>query len=59
MCTKMGNKYANLFIGFIQELVCKQFPALNPNVFGRYINDCFGVTSCSKPDLESFISYYV
>ena len=53
----MGRSYANLFVGFIEELIFEQYSGPKPEFFGRYIDDCFGATFCSKPDLESFISY--
>ena len=57
MGTKMGPSYANLFIGLIEELIFEQYSGPKPELFGCNIDDCFGATSCSKPDLESFISY--
>ena len=58
MGTTMGFSYANFFVDFIEELIFEQYSGPKPELFGRYIDDCFGATSCSKPDLESFI-YYV
>ena len=55
--TKMGRSYANLFVGLIEQLIFEQYSGPKPKCFERYIDDCFGATSCSKPDLESFISY--
>ena len=31
MGTKMGPSYANFFVGFIEELILNNTPALNPN----------------------------
>ena len=55
MGTKMGPSYANLFVEFIEKLIFEQYSGPKPEFFGRYIDDCFGATSCSKPDLKSFI----
>jgi hypothetical protein len=57
MGTKMGPSYANLFVGFIEEQIFLNYPGLKPDFFGRYIDDCIGAASCSKQELDSFISY--
>ena len=62
MGTKMGPSYANLFVGFIEEFIFEQYSSPKPEFFGRYIDNCVYhcfATSCSKPDLESFISYVI
>ena len=45
LCIKMGPSYANLFVGFIEELIFKQYSGPKLEFFGRYIDDCFGATS--------------
>ena len=57
MGTKMGPSYANLFVGYIENLIFQQYTGPKPEFFGRYIDDCIGATSCSREDLDSFISY--
>ncbi|KXJ08871.1 hypothetical protein AC249_AIPGENE5299 [Exaiptasia diaphana] len=57
MGTKMGPSYANLFVGYIENLIFQQYTGPKPEFFGRYIDDCIGATSCSRDDLDSFISY--
>ena len=55
--TKMGPNYANLFVGYAEEQIFNQFDGPKPELFGRYIDDCFGATSCTKEELERFIGF--
>ena len=57
MGTKMGPNYANLFVGYVEEQIFNQFDCPKPELFGRYINDCLGATSCNKGELERFIGF--
>ena len=57
MGTKMGPSYANLFVGFVEEQIFERYSGPKPELFGRYIDDCIGATSCCKSDLEAFISF--
>ena len=57
MGTKMGPSYANLFVGYIEHLIFQQYTGPKPEFFGRYIDDCIGATSCSRVELDSFISF--
>ena len=57
MGTKMGPNYANLFVGFVEEQIFNQFDGPKPELFGRYIDDCLGATSCTKEELERFIGF--
>ena len=57
MGTRMGPSYANLFVGYIEELIFQQYTGSKPDFFGRYIDDCIGTTSCSRTELDSFISF--
>ena len=52
MGTKMGPKYANLFVGHIKNQLLNQYIGPKPELFGRYIDDCFGAASCSKDELN-------
>ena len=54
----MGHGYANLLIGFIEELNFEQYFGPQFEFSGRCIDDCFGATSCSRNDHEASI-YYV
>ena len=53
----MGPNYANLFIGYVEEQIFNQFDGPKPELFGRYIDDCLGATSCTKEELEQFIGF--
>ena len=53
----MGPNYANLFIGYVEEQIFNQFDGPKPELFGRYIDDCLGATSCTKEELERFIGF--
>ena len=55
--TKMGPNYANLFVGFVEKQMFEQYTDPIPDYFGRYIDDCLGLASCSRGELECFISY--
>ena len=55
--TLMVPSYSNLFVGFIEELIFERYSGPKPELFGRYIDYCFGATPCSKPLQEDFISY--
>ena len=47
----MGPNYANLFVGYVEEQIFNQFDGPKPELFGRYIDDCLGATSCTKEEL--------
>ena len=57
MGTKMGPSYANLFVGYVEQQIFKQYTGPIPDFFGRYINDCLGTASFTRVDLERFINY--
>ena len=57
MGTKMGPNYANLFVGYVEEQIFNQFDGPKPELFGRYIDDCLGATSCTKEELKQFIVF--
>ena len=46
---KMGPNYANLSVGYVEEQIFKQFDGPKPELFCRYIDDCLGATSCTRP----------
>ena len=56
MGTKMGPSYANLFVGFIEQQFIDKFDGTKPELYRRYIDDCFGATSCSRQELDYFIA---
>ena len=48
--------YANLFVGFIEQQFFDKFDGTKPELYRRYIDDCFGATSCSRQELDYFIA---
>ena len=52
----MGPSYANHFVGFIKQQFFIKFDSTKPELYRRYINDCFGATSCSRQELDYFIA---
>ena len=59
--TKMGPSYANLLVGFIEEQFFYKIDGTKPELYRRYIEGCFGATSCSRQELGYFsasINYF-
>ena len=58
MGTKMGPSYANIFVGFIciEQQFLDKFDDTKPELYRRYIDDCFGATSCNRQELDYFIA---
>ena len=56
MGTKMGPRYANLFVGFIENTFFSNYHGPKPDLYKRYIDDCVGATSSSKEELNQFIN---
>ena len=52
----MGPSYANVFAGFIEQQFFHKFDGTKPELYRRYMDDCFGATSCSRRELEYFIT---
>ena len=56
MGTKMGPSYADLFVDFIEHRCFGQYNGPKPELYGRYIDDCIGVTSSTREELTQFIT---
>ena len=56
MGTKMGPSYANLFVGFIENIFFSNYHGPKPDLYKRYIDDCVGATSSSREELNQFIN---
>ena len=41
----------------MEEQIFNQFDGPKQELFGRYIDDCLGATSCTKEELEQFIGF--
>ena len=46
----------HLFVGFIEQQFFDKFDGTKPELYRRYIDDCFGATSCSRQELDYFIT---
>lgn len=57
MGTKMGPSFACLFVGYLEEKMFEQYQGPIPDLYKRYIDDVFGVSSDSDEELSSFISF--
>lgn len=56
MGTKMGPNYAELFVGYVEVQIFSQYTSHTLELYGRYIDDCIGVTSLPREQLNSFLS---
>ena len=56
MGNKMGLSNANLFAGFITHQFFSQYYCPEPELHGRYIDDCIGITSSIRKELNQFIT---
>ena len=56
MVTLMGLTYVNRFVGFIEHQFFSQYNGPKPELYGRYINDCVGVTSFTRDELTQLIT---
>ena len=52
MGTKMGPRYANVFVGCIENQFFNQYNSPKPDLYRRYI----GATSSTREELNQFIS---
>ena len=57
MGTKMGPSYACLFMGYLEERIFQAFKGRVPDLYKRFIDDCFGVSTSSEEDLVKFINF--
>ena len=56
MGTRMGPSYACLFMGYLEQMFFSTYQGKTPEVYKRYIDDCWGTTILSRSELESFIN---
>ena len=57
MGTKMGPSYACLFMGHLEENILHAYPGRAPDLYKRFIDDCFGVSTSTKQELVDFINF--
>lgn len=58
MGTRMGPSYACLFMGFLEYEFMNTYNGPIPEVYKRYIDDCFGTTLLDRADLVAFIEAF-
>ena len=56
MGTKVGPRYANLFVGYFENKFFSNYHRPKPYLYKRYIHDCVGATSFSIAKLTQFIA---
>ena len=44
-------------MGHIETQILAQYPGRLPDIFKRFIDDCLGITTCSRQELQRFIDY--
>ena len=57
MGTKMGPSYACLFMGHLEERIMQEYQGRAPDLYKRFIDDCFGVSTSSEQELVDFINF--
>ena len=57
MGTKMGPTIANIFLGYLEEKAAVQYNGTQPELYLRYIDDIFGITTMSTEDLLKWINF--
>ena len=55
MGTKMGPSYACLFMGHLESSIAATYQGPLPELYKRYIDDCFGATTLTE---NEFLNYY-
>ena len=51
MGTKMGPTIVNIFLGYLEEMAAESYHGTQPELYLRYIDDIFGITSMSNTEL--------
>lgn len=54
--TKMGPSYIKLFVDYMESNFFCAYHRPKPDLYKRFIDDCVGVTSSSKEELNQFIT---
>eukprot|EP00061_Rhincodon_typus_P004539 g22838.t1 len=57
MGTRMGTSQACLFVAYVEQSLFRSYTGTIPQLFLRYIDDCFDTASCSHEELEQFINF--
>lgn len=57
MGTRMGPSYANIFMGYLEKKLAEEYNNTFPELYCRFIDDIFGVTTMPKDDLMKWIDF--
>ncbi len=57
MGTPIGGDFANLFLGYLEYLIRLQYRGKHPELLKRYIDDNFGATTMTRPELEAYCDF--
>ena len=57
MGTRMGPSYANPFMGYLEERIQREYSDTTPELYTRYIDDVFGITSMPIEHLIKWIDF--
>ncbi|XP_069042426.1 uncharacterized protein [Lepisosteus oculatus] len=58
MGTRMGPRYANVFVGWVEERFFPSYTGYVPDLYKRYMDDCVGAATCSNDQLEFFLHHF-
>lgn len=57
MGTKMGPSYANLFMGWLEQQMDRTYHNTLPDLYMRYIDDIFGITTMPRAQLDEWMNH--
>lgn len=55
MGTKFGPSFANIFLGYLEEQMHTTYNGITPELYYRFIDDIFGITTMPLEDLNSWM----
>ena len=58
MGTKMGPRFANKFLGYIENNFFETYTGMKPTLYLRYTDDIFGLSDMTFVDIQSFIDAF-
>ena len=55
--SKLGQNYACLFVGYVEEKMLRDYTGIKPDLYKRYMDDEAGAASCAEDDLTRFLTF--